>query len=256
MTENSLIRAGRGRDLRAPRWSELAGAARTMAGAEARKLKATPRGPEWSHDLVMDDAAVQVFGVSVGVAGTLTAAVLTQVLASRAERRRRSADERSRWYSDRLRLNAQFLAASLKLERDLWSAAAQLDPDDRQVRIPGFTTILLAPEEGIPDVFDATTREILVEAVEDAFERLDALEETAAEIALVGTPAEISAARALHEALWDVAGALETYEPFDTAADAVERVRAARDAFAKAARTGLGTTGDLPSLDGRPRRFD
>ncbi len=204
----------------------------------------------------MDDATVQILAVSVGVAGTLTAALLTQVVASRAERRRRSEDERSRWYSDRLRLNAQFLAASLKLERDLWSAAAQLDPDERQVRIPGFTSILLAPEEGIPDTFDATTREILVEAVEDAFERLDALEETAAEIALVGTTAEVSSARALHEALWDVVGALECYESFHTAADAVERARAARDAFAKSARAGLGATDDLPPLDGRPRKFD
>ena len=38
MTEDGLNRAGRGRgrDLRAPRWSELAGAARTMAGAYMR----------------------------------------------------------------------------------------------------------------------------------------------------------------------------------------------------------------------------
>ena len=53
--------------------------------------------------------------------------------------------------------------------------------------MPDHTTILLTPEQGIPGVFDEVTRSILVDAVEDAFERLDALEEVAAEIALVGT---------------------------------------------------------------------
>ncbi|MEV0891435.1 hypothetical protein [Promicromonospora sp. NPDC050262] len=204
----------------------------------------------------MDDSTVQVLGIAIGVLGTLLAAVLTQVLASRAERRRRSADERSRWYADRLRLNSSFLASSLKLERDMWDAASQLDIDGRRVRMPGFTSILLTPEEGIDGVFDAITRDIIVEAVEDAFERLDALEETASEIALVGTPAEIETARNLHEALWDVAGLLESYQSFDSAADAVERARAARDAFAQAARRGLGTSDGPLVLDGRPRRSD
>jgi hypothetical protein len=199
------------------------------------------------------DTFVQVAVAAVGVVGTLAAALLTQLLAGSAERRRRLADDRSRWLSDRLRVNTRFLAGALSLERDLWSAAAQLDPDDRSVRMPGFTTILLTPDHGIPGVFDETTRSILVEAVEDAFTRLDALEELAAEIALVGTGGEIRAARELHEALWGAAGCLESYQPFDVAADAVERARTARDAFTNAARAGLRAGGSIGALDGRPR---
>jgi len=208
------------------------------------------------NDRLVNDSTVQVVVASVGVAGTFAAALLTQLLAARAERKRRLAEDHSRWLADRLRLGARFLAGSLSLERDLWSAAAQLDRDERQIRMPGYTTILLTPEEGIPEVFDEHTRGIIVEAVEDAFARLDALEETAAEIALVGTTEEVSAARSLHEALWDAAGSLESYAPFDVAADAVERARAARDAFARAARAGLRTGGDVFTLDGRPRRSE
>lgn len=151
-----------------------------------------------------------------------------------------------------MRVNTRFLAGSLSLERDLWSAAAQLDPDDRSVRIPGHTTILLTPEQGIPGVIDKVSRSILVEAVEDAFERLDALEEVAAEIALVGTVEEVDSARALHEALWDVTGDLESYQAFDVAADAVERARAARDAFTSASRRALRSSRDTPPTDRRP----
>mgnify|MGYP006908185442 CR=1 FL=1 len=204
----------------------------------------------------MDETTVQLLVASVGVAGTLAGALLGQILAGRAERRRQLAENRSRWLADSLRVNTRFLAGSLSLERDLWSAVAQLDRDDRPVRMPDHTTILLTPEQGIPGVFDEVTRSILVDAVEDAFERLDALEEVAAEIALVGTVEEVDSARALHEALWDVAGGLESYQALDVVADAVERARAARDAFTSASRRALRAGGDAPPIDGRPRRLD
>lgn len=130
-----------------------------------------------------------------------------------------------------------------------------LDPDDRSVRMPGETSILLTPKQGIPGVFDEVTRSILVEAVEDAFERLDALEELAAEITPLGTVEEVAAARALHEALWEVAGGMEAYQAFDVVADAVEAARVARDAFAQAARAGLRHGGEVEAMDGRPRRL-
>jgi hypothetical protein len=145
----------------------------------------------------------------VGVAGTLAGALLSQLLSTRAEQRRRLAEDRSRWLSDRLRVNSRFLAGCLKLERDLWSAAAQLDRDDRPVRMPGYTTIFLTPEEGLPGVFDGLTRSILVKAMEDGFARLDALEELAAEIALFGTEREVATGYMLHEALGDVVRMLE-----------------------------------------------
>jgi len=209
--------------------------------------------PTHWHDRLVNESTVQIILTSIGVVGTLAAALLTQVLAQRAEAARRAAEDRSRWLVDRLRLNARFLAESLSLERELWSAAAHLDPDERAIRMPGYTSILLTPDDGLPGVFDKTTREILVEVIEDAFERLNHLEETAAEIALVGTADEVSTARALHEALWDVVGWLETYAPFDVVADNVEHCRAARDAFAQAARAGLRTDGQICRLDRRPR---
>ena len=201
----------------------------------------------------MDDTTMQVVIASVGVVGTLAAALLTQLLTGRAEQRRRVAEDHSRWLADRLRVNTRFLAGSLSLERDLWSAASHLDRDDRVVRMPGLTTIFAAPEEGLPGVFDEITLSILVEAVEEAFTRLDALEELAAEIALVGTEDEVHAARELQDALVEVVGLLEGYQPFDAAADAVERVRAARDAFTRSARAGLRTGGEVGALDARPR---
>lgn len=204
----------------------------------------------------MDETTVQLLVASVGVAGTLIGTLLGQVLAGRGERQRRLAEDHSRWLADCLRVNTRFLAGSLSLERDLWSAAAQLDRDDRSVRIPGYTTVLLTPEQGIPGVFDEVTRSILVEAIEDAFERLDALEEVAAEIALVGTVEEVDSAQGLHEALWEVAGGLESYQAFDVVADAVERARAARDAFTSASRSALRPSGEASPANERPRRLD
>ena len=98
----------------------------------------------------MDDTTVHLLLASLGVAGTLAAALLTQLLAGRAERQRRLREDQSRWLTDRLRVNTTFLARSLSLERDLWSAAALLDRDDRLVRMPVHTSIFLTPEEGIP----------------------------------------------------------------------------------------------------------
>jgi hypothetical protein len=124
-----------------------------------------------------------------------------------------------------------------------------LDRDPREERIPGATSILLTPDEGIPGVFDETTRAILVEAIEDAFERLDALEEIAAEVALIGTADEVTAASQPHEALWEVAGHLEVFAPFDVAADAVERCRAARNRFTDAARISLRAGAQGTAID-------
>lgn len=199
----------------------------------------------------MAQGTVQLITAAIGIAGTLTAALLTQLLAARAERARRRAEDHSRWLTDRLRINARFLAECLSLERDLWSTAAQLDREDRHERMPGYSTISLTPDEGIPGVFDASTRAIIVEDVEAAFERLNKLEELAAEIALVGTPEEVAAAGDLHDALWYVVGLLEGFAPFDEAADAVDACRSARDRFTEAARLSLRTDG-RPAIDRRP----
>src|SRR4051794_29934851 len=91
----------------------------------------------------------QNFIAGVGRLGTLSAAVVTQVLANRAERVRRGQEDESRWLGERLRANREFLGGALSLERDLWSAASMLDNDSRTSRLPGYTSILLVPEEGL-----------------------------------------------------------------------------------------------------------
>jgi hypothetical protein len=190
----------------------------------------------------------------VGIAGTLSAALLTQILASRAEERRRLSEDQTRWLLERRRVSAELLAGALKLERQLWSACSHLDNDARAARLPGYTSILLTPTKGVPPVLDELAREILVDAIEDAFEAVDSLEVLVAEVALVGTAEEAVRARALLESLGDVVGLLETFASFHDGADAVERSRSARDAYLEAARAGLRVEGPATSPDSWPRQ--
>ncbi|MFJ1809942.1 MULTISPECIES: hypothetical protein [unclassified Streptomyces] len=112
---------------------------------------------------------------------------------------------------------------------------------------------LLIPDEGIPGVIDALNRDILVDGIESAFENLDALEELVAEITLIGTPGEATAAVELHNRLFDVVGLLEGFAPFDDAADTVQECRSIRDAFSIAARESLQVDGGFHPPDRRPR---
>ena len=80
--------------------------------------------------------------------------------------------------------------APLSVERQLWSACSHLDREARAERLPGHTSILLTPPAGVAPVLDGLTREIVVDAVEDAFEALEELELLAAEVALTGTSSE------------------------------------------------------------------
>lgn len=201
-----------------------------------------------------DPLSVELALAIVGVVGTLSAAVVTQVLATRAEARRHQREDETRWLSDHRRISAQLVAGALTVERQLWSACSHLDREARAERLPGHTSILLTPPTGVPPVLDGLTREIVVDAVEDAFEALEELELLAAEVALTGTSSETDRARELLESLHDVVGLLETFASFDDAADAVERSRSARDAYVDAARIALRAPGLASSPDSRPRR--
>jgi hypothetical protein len=196
---------------------------------------------------------VQVVTTALGVGGTLAAALLTQAFNRRAERERYQREDRSRWLTERQRVAAKFLAGALALERNLWSLCSHLDRESRHTRLPGYTTILLIPEEGIPGIVDSLTRDILVDGIESASEELNALEELAAEITLIGTPDEATAASELHDRLWDVVGMLEGFVPFEDAADAVQECRSIRDAFSVAARQSLQVGGRFHPHDRRPR---
>lgn len=189
----------------------------------------------------------------VGIAGTLCAAVLTQLLANRAEMGRRVREDQTRWLSDGRRLSAELLAGALRLERQLWSACSQLDREVRSERLPGHTSILLTPTSGLPPVLDELTRNILVDAVEEAFQALDALELLVAEVSLISKTEEAARARGLLDSLGEVVDLLEGFAGFDEAADAVERSRAARDAYLRVARSALRVDGPAIAPDCRPR---
>lgn len=190
----------------------------------------------------------------VGITGTLCAALLTQLLANRAEMGRRAREDQTRWLSDGRRLSAELLAGALRLERQLWSACSQLDRELRSERLPGHTSILLTPISGVPPVLDELSRDILVDAVEDAFKALDALELLVAEMSLISKTEQAARARDLLDSLIEVVGLLEGFAGFDEAADAVERSRAARDAYLRVARSALRVDGPAVAPDSRPRQ--
>ncbi|WP_163013299.1 hypothetical protein [Streptomyces fungicidicus] len=196
---------------------------------------------------------VQVVTAGLGVGGTLAAALLTQAANRRADRDRYSREDRHRWLVERQRVGTRFLAGALAVERNLWSLCSHLDREDRPERLPGHTTVLLTPEEGIPGVLDALTREILIEGIEEAFADLEGLEELVAEITLIGTPSEAAAASDLMGRLADTVGWLESFAPFDVAADSVEGCRTARDLFSVEARKSLQVDGGFTPPDRRPR---
>jgi hypothetical protein len=197
---------------------------------------------------------VQLLTAGIGVAGTLAAALFTQKLGRTAERERYLREDKARWLAERLRVNSRYLSGALALERELWSACAFLDSDERAERLAGFTCLVMTPEEGLPGIIDQEAREILLDATRTASEKMDELENLSAEITLIGTPEEGTTARELWERLSVVCGLIEAFRPFDQAADAVEECRAARDEFAAAARESLQVDGSYRAPDPRPRR--
>jgi hypothetical protein len=192
-------------------------------------------------------------GITTGVVG-LAGIAATFFQNKAAQKERRTSEDKARWLQERLHINSQFLSAAVSLERDIWDVAAQLDRDSRDERMPGYTTILLTPEEGLPGVFDEVTRAILVEAIEDAFSKLDSMNILEAQIALIGTSEEAETAKALNDALLDAVGRLEIYAPFDEAAEAVLAVKDMREQFAKAARSSLRVEGPSTPSNKRSRR--
>jgi hypothetical protein len=74
-----------------------------------------------------------------------------------------------------------------------------------------------------------------------------------AQVALIGALEEATAARTLHEALWDAAAMLEMYATSHDAFEAILAARKARDQSAEAARSGLRLDGEAMPVDRRPR---
>lgn len=197
----------------------------------------------------------QVLVALVGVGGTLAGVALGQVFSWISDAKSQDSQRSARWDSGQKELAAEILAVAVKLEREACSAAAHLDREVREQRLPGNTSLLLIPAEGIPGVLDELTVLILREAVEEGFAGIEALEASVEKFAIVASPDAGVEARQLVESIWDAYGSLESFETFDDAVDNVERVRAARDRFSNAVRESLGVKGEVVS-DQRPRLED
>jgi hypothetical protein len=188
----------------------------------------------------MDADTVQLITGTVGVAGTLAGALLSQLLARRNEKDRWVSENRSRWLEERLRLNSELLSNAIKIEREMFSAASFLTRDPDEEKALEFTSIYMIPEDRIDGVLDGETRSILVEALEDAWEASNSIETLIAQVELPGTPKESKAANELYEQLLNIMGMVESFADFDTAYDTILAGKEMRERFARASRLGLG----------------
>ena len=191
-----------------------------------------------SPHLELLTAAITAVSVLAGVALQYWFSVLTS-------RHNQARENEQRWLADRLKANTRMVANSINLERTIWDVCSFLDDQPREERMPGFTSILLTPEGGIPGLFDELSREILVEGCEDAFKRLNKMELVVAEVELIGSPGEGVAALRLYDALWDAAGLIESYAQFSEAAGQVALCKKYREHLVDASRTSLGISGSI-----------
>ncbi|MFE4001482.1 hypothetical protein ACFX43_22135 [Nocardioides sp. YIM B13467] len=192
----------------------------------------------------MEPATAQLLVGGLGIAGTLTAAVVTQILARRAERERREDEDETRWLRDRLDITTALLSKAGHVHRELYSAAALLNSpdgtyDDRPTWLAGHNNLIEAPEEGLPGMLSSEDREILIEFQMEVTELLTAMEDDVSRIVLLGTEAEATAAKEMHEALWWAEADLEMYAPPNLAYGHLHDAKNAIDAFVTACRSGL-----------------
>lgn len=189
----------------------------------------------------MDQPTVQLLTAALGLAATLGGVLITQHFNGRTETARRRYEAQSRWHEENYRVCSAIVTKATAVERNLYNGAAMLDDVEREPRMPGTKSILLSPEDGIDGLFDAVTREILVEAIEDGFKVLAEIEDLAGELAIVGTTEQAAACRRLGDQILDAVGAMEAFAPFSDTYDEILAIGHAREAFADAARSSLVT---------------
>lgn len=187
----------------------------------------------------LDQLTVQLLTAVFGFAATLGGVLITQHANRRGEAARRRYEAQSRWHEENYRVCAAIVTKATAVERKLHSAVSMLDDEEREPRMLGTKSILLSPEGGIEGCFDATTREILVGAIEDGFKVLDEIEDLAGELAIVGTPDQALASRRLGDQILDAVGAMEAFARSSDTYDEVRAIGHAREEFAKAARSSL-----------------
>ncbi|MGW4687685.1 hypothetical protein ACWEPM_22680 [Streptomyces sp. NPDC004244] len=196
----------------------------------------------------MSQSFIQFALAALGVAGTLAAAIMTQILQRRAERERRAADDDRRWHADRFRAFKELLYKMNEVKRILYSAAAHLpsDVERQRLRELGRTAFTITqasdvpPDTGDVSIFDATSLEIVQEALERAFSLNEEAEHLIAEISILSEGFTPSVAKRMFEFSWDATGAVETTRgTTDEAYAAILAMGPAIDLFESAARIDL-----------------
>lgn len=192
----------------------------------------------------MEPETAQLIVGGLGIAGTLAAAVGTQVLARRGERDRRREDDETRWLRDRLDIATSLLSKAGQIHRELYGAAAFLTSpdgtyDDRATWLAGHNNLIESPEEGLPGIIAAEERDLLIEKQFEVHDLLESMEDDVSRIVLLGTEDEAQAAKAMHEALWDAEADLEMFAAPNLAYDNLSKAQKAIDAFVAACRPGL-----------------
>ncbi|MCY0962377.1 hypothetical protein [Streptomyces sp. H27-H5] len=196
----------------------------------------------------MSQSSVQFALAALGVAGTLAAAIMTQILQRRAERERRTADDDRRWHADRFRAFKDLLYKMNEVKRILYSAAAMLpsDVERQRLRELGRTAFTITqasdvpPDTGDVSIFDATSLEIVQEALERAFSLNEEAEHLIAEISILSEGFAPSVAKRMFDFSWDATGAVESTR--GTTGEVYEAILAmgpAIDLFESAARIDL-----------------
>lgn len=203
----------------------------------------------------MEDTTVNLLVGIAGIGGTLAAALLTQRAGRRAERERLDREDANRWLPERLRVSRELLALAHAVERDLATAQSFLRdiPQDtpREEWLGGRMNLSEVTAAGVPGVLSGGDHEILFNLARECIERLDTMEQLAAEVAVVGSAAERDAADMLIDASLAALSQVEAYAPLQSAYDGLVVARSGREIYMDAARTSLRVDTGRGTRDGK-----
>jgi hypothetical protein len=194
---------------------------------------------------VVDAPTAQLITASLGVGGTLSAAIVTQVLLRRSEIMRAKREDDRRWHDERFRTCKQFVLILNKVEREVYSLASFLPEDDsayEAAQIVGVTTSLLGTEHG-PFLGSAENDELVRERIRELGEETyDAMDEVTVELGLLASGELITKADEAVEAVFTAMGAIEAIRSHHHAYDSASALRRAREDFQETARRVLGAS--------------
>lgn len=187
----------------------------------------------------MDAQASQMAIALAGFIATLLGVCITQIFNSRNENRRRAHESATRWHDENYRVSSEMATKAMAAYRNLYHTATFLDDNERDPRIPGYLSIQPTPSEGVPGIIDEIGREILVEGIEKAYEHLEELDALAGELAIIGSPSQISVSEKLRDQLLDAIGAVERFEKSSHAYEEIIAVSTLQEQFSDSSRHAL-----------------